>query len=720
MRKLFSILSFLLILIISIKAAQNADPVIAQSENNQYFPVFTQHTSFRRFSSIGPDGGTVTAIEIDPSDPQVLYAGTWGHGIYQSLDGGGHWVHMSEGLKAGFVFDLAIDPKDNQHILASAYRYGAYESFTGGETWQKTYGLPEDTVVYAFAFHPRNPKIVYAAVRLKTIYNPSPHYPGGVYKSIDGGSHWFITSLGLPDDYVYDVAIDPRQPNVLYTAMHQTGVYKSVDDGASWFSVNNNIHYRDARSLAINPNDSTIYVGMYDGYGVAYSTNGGASWSTINATVAQRIYIYKLQLDPYNQKSLYLNTPDGLFRCEDLFFPQSKTPCIRIAHDDRYVFSLALDASSASATGEIKNIYTGLQTFGLFKSTNAGAGFSPSYKGLKANVILSVANDPEVPDTLYTSVLGRGVFKSLNAGSSWIAVRDGLPSKNINELIFRPGDSQVLYAATADEGLYFTTDGGATWLPRNGGLLLTASERDESAGLDQSIGFNHLSFAWMDPVDIEALQVEFIEQEVSTTSTGYPEILTIQINPQKPAQMLIGTAGHGVLMSDDYGQTWQTTELPFGDVYDSIVDLSRSVFVYHIGVMDASVRGSDLLRVSWPGRNAGFHPGADVFGLSVGYPGVYFAATDQGIYQSTSGGGVWALVGLSDQKFTTIYANPYQPREVWAASLEGLYHSIDAGRHWELVGNNNLNDQFLTISQGYGDYAVYFGTSGGNIFRIEH
>jgi len=511
-KRLFFLFSALIMVFLGLVNSPS-DSVIAQQDHQYYFPFFAQHHSFKGFSSIGPDGGTVTSIEIDPTNSSVIYAGTWGHGIYKSENGGSDWTHYSDGFRAGFVFDLAIDPENPQHLLASAYRYGAYESFNGGRTWQKTTGMPEETVVYSFAFHPEDSDIVYAAVRLETIYNPSPHYPGAVYKSTNGGSHWIKQDYGLPDDYVYDVAIDPNNPDILYTAMHVTGVYKSVNGGANWFSVNNNIHYRDVRSLAINPHNSTVYAGMYDGKGVAYSTNGGASWSTINNSVYQNLYVYKLQLDPSNYKSLFLNTPDGLYRCKDTLYPHSQTGCVRIAHDDRFVFALALDRTSASGTGDVQTIYTGLRTYGIHKSSKGGQNFAASYSGLKANVILSVLNDPESQGILYASVLGRGVFKSFDSGQTWQSIQKGIPSQNINHLTFSPGNSQVIYAATQADGIYISTDGGNNWSASNTGIAQIKNAAFDSARWHDAASFRHPSFSWMDQADIDALERSNVEEK---------------------------------------------------------------------------------------------------------------------------------------------------------------------------------------------------------------
>jgi photosystem II stability/assembly factor-like uncharacterized protein len=276
----------------------------------------------------------------------------------------------------------------------------------------------------------------------------------------------------------------------------------------------------------------------------------------------------------------------------------------------------------------------------------------------------------------------------------------------------------VLYAATQDGGIYVTTDGGGSWSATKSGIKQSGEVAVGGEGQFENTSFWHSSYSWMDAVDREALSVSS-EGEKAVVRSSYPEILTIQINPENPTQMIAGTAGKGVLKSNDSGQTWVTTELTWGEVYDSIVDLTQPLIRFHIGVLDAGIRGSDIVRTSWPARNAGFHPGADVYGLALGVSGKYFAASDQGIYQTNNAGETWSLVGLSNIRFNDIFVDPERPAEVWAASSDGLYRSLDGGGHWELFGDQRLNNQFLTIAKGVGGHQLYVGLSGGNIVRIE-
>jgi len=725
MKRIFLLVGLLLLMLISGVPLRASQGVNAQTDDSYgyLFPIFLNlDPHYAKFSSIGPDGGTVASVTIDPRNKNVLYAGTWGSGIYKSLDGGDSWTPKNIGLPAGFVFDIAIDHANSQHLLATVYRFGIYQSFDGGNSWTQTTGLPESAVAYVIKYDPSNSQIVYAAVRLKTVYTPSLHYPGGVYRSSDGGRTWVEKSSGLPDDYVYDVAIDPNSPNVLYAAMHETGVYKSVDGAGYWQSSNNNIHYKDVRSVDINPVNSDVYAGLYDGRGVAYSSDGGNSWTQISSAVAQGLSIYQLQIPSTDPKTLYLSTSSGLYRCRGNPYPSGSSTCERFAHPNQYVYDLALDLTSTNGAGDISRMYSGIENFGLFKSLDAGASFTASYAGIKSNIILSILNDPLNPNVLYASAYKKGVFKSMDAGETWVRSSTGLTDNVINQLIFRPEDTSVIYAASQKAGLFISEDSGSSWSQANGGLSRSSIGGEMPEGAEEE-GFSQfgseIAYAWMDPIDFEAFVVSDDDPDEIKDLANYPEILSISIDPSNPAHMAMGTTGYGIFRSNDYGATWLSTNLTWGDGFDLMVDITQSPNIFYAGVSDSGLRFSDVTRIPWPMRNVGMHASADVYGLTRSLSGKYYAATDSGIYQSNNAGETWVSAGLSGIRFNDVMSDLDAANIVWAASSDGLYRSLDNGQSWFWLGRQNLTNQFLTIAPGYGAYPVYFGTGGGNIYRLE-
>jgi hypothetical protein len=275
----------------------------------------------------------------------------------------------------------------------------------------------------------------------------------------------------------------------------------------------------------------------------------------------------------------------------------------------------------------------------------------------------------------------------------------------------------VIYAATQKEGIFMSSNAGSSWTPINQGLSSLALDGlGEKGGLPAE-GFDHPAYSWMDPVDIEAMRKP-IESLESKDRVSYPEILSIGIDPSNTTRMIAGTKGLGILKSNDSGSTWTTTGVSSGNVYDFMVDLTQSTYIYYAGILDAGIRRSDASRNSWPIANTGMHAGADVYGIALGSPGVYYAASDSGVYKSTDAAVSWTQMGLSGVTLTDIFVHPLNQNIIFATSMHGLYQSSDAGSTWQNVGENLLNDRFLTIAQGYGFDSVYFGMSGGNIYRF--
>ncbi len=703
------ILVIALLVMLQIKPTQASQKDIL-AEFEYIMPLVYHSPGEESFYSFGPDGGTIGTIEIDPNDSNVVFTGTWGNGVYRSPDRGVTWTQISNGLVSGFLFDMGIDPADSSNLLASTYKKGAYFSRDGGANWHPSTGFPEETVVYSFAYDPNDTDIVYAAVREKTIEGPTLKYPGGVYRSLDGGQTWEKKSSGLPDDYVYAVIVDPNNISILYAGMHKTGVYKSTNGGKTWASANSNIHYRDVRSLDINPINGYLYVGLYDGYGVAYSTNGGASWSKIESSVNQSLYVYSLALDPTNYQSLYLTGPDGLYRCQGNPYPSSSSSCSKIAHNGQYVFAVAADKNS-------DYVYTGLQNNGVYRSTDGVSNFKASTTGIKVNVIPAVLNDPANPSVFYVSTAGRGLYKSMDGGNSWTNLTKGVPTSDVNQLVFRPGNSNVIYAATQSEGIFFSTNGGLSWSGASSGLNASSIKGFEDKAFTPDSGFDHPAYGWMDPVDVEAMRPP-TDDISSKARASYPAMLSIGIDPANTSRMVAGSSGYGIFKSNDSGATWTQTGFSSGSVEDFLVDNNQTTYTFFAGVQNNGIEKSSTSRDTWTKSNVGMLTGVDVYGLAMADAGVYYAATDNGVYLTINAAETWAQIGLAGTSLTDIIID--SGGILWASSMNGLYRSYDGGQVWYAVADEYLSERFLSITPGYGSHKVYFGMTGGNIYRIDH
>jgi len=134
------------------------------------------------WTAIGPNGGPVTALAINPVTPSTLYAGTDG-GVFKSTDGGTSWRAVNTN---SYVYALAINPKIPSTLYAGSDGAGVFESTDGGASW--TAVLP-GTSVFALAIDPMTPSTLYAGT-----------FGGGVSKSTDGGATWTAVNTGLPSE----------------------------------------------------------------------------------------------------------------------------------------------------------------------------------------------------------------------------------------------------------------------------------------------------------------------------------------------------------------------------------------------------------------------------------------------------------------------------------------------------------------------------------------
>jgi photosystem II stability/assembly factor-like uncharacterized protein len=212
-------------------------------------PVFDDQGSY----SIG-------CVTIDPSSPETVWVGTgengsgrhvgYGDGVYRSLDGGASWENM--GLQeTEHIGNIVVHPKDSNTVYVAAQgplwsaggERGLYKTVDGGETWEQVLAGGEYTGVNEVAMDPRNPDVLYAATHQRfrnvaAVINGGPE--SGIHKSADGGKTWRQLKSGLPKEDMGKIglAISPQKPDVVYAtvelAHRKGGFYRSDNGGASW------------------------------------------------------------------------------------------------------------------------------------------------------------------------------------------------------------------------------------------------------------------------------------------------------------------------------------------------------------------------------------------------------------------------------------------------------------------------------------------------------
>ena len=240
--------------------------------------------------------GSVGALAVAPSDPNVIYVGSGeglqrpdlatGDGIYKSTDAGKTWTHL--GLHdAQQIAAIIVDPKDPNRLFVAALGHpygpnaerGVFRSTDGGKSFQKVLYKDENTGAADLAFDPSNPQTVYAvlwAARVAPweVRNGASFITAGsgIFKSTDGGTNWRPLTNGLPMSADglgrIGIAVSPSEPNRIYGSVeaHKNGgVYVSNDAGESWKLVNSDHRIGGsgpgAMGIAVAPdNPDVVYV----------------------------------------------------------------------------------------------------------------------------------------------------------------------------------------------------------------------------------------------------------------------------------------------------------------------------------------------------------------------------------------------------------------------------------------------------------------------------
>ena len=282
------------------------------------------------WSTGGPLVEPIAALAIDPTMPATLYAGTSGHGVFKSTDGGLHWSAAGTGLPPGSVTALAIDPTSPATLYAGTLDGGVFKSSDAGGTWAAVNaGLETGSVfqsISALAIDPTMPASVYAGT-----------WDGaGVFKSSDGGTHWTAVDTGLPGGAFRALALDPAVPTTLYAAQSPQrfyieecgyqiptppcpdfgGVFRTSDGGGQWTAVTAGLPSGSVTALAIDPAaTATVYAGTVSG--VFRTDDGGAHWAAANAGLSGRS-VTALAIDPAEHATIYAGTSDaGVFGSRD-------------------------------------------------------------------------------------------------------------------------------------------------------------------------------------------------------------------------------------------------------------------------------------------------------------------------------------------------------------------------------------------------------------------
>jgi photosystem II stability/assembly factor-like uncharacterized protein len=297
-----------------------------------------QFDNLMKWRCIGPfRGGRVVAVAGDTGDRNVFYFGACAGGVWKTTDGGTYWSNVSDGyFNTSAIGALEVAPSDPNVIYAGtgetairidvSHGDGVYKSTDAGKSWTHI-GLSDTRYIAKIRVHPQNPDIVYVAA-LGHAFGPNAER--GVYKSVDGGQTWKQVLFKSDKAGGIDLSIDFNNPRILYAATWETyrnfwhmssggddsSLFRSLDGGDSWQEIKENPGLPDGIwgkvGVAASPARSGrvwALIENEDG-GLYRSDDMGETWTRVSdkSDLLSRAWYYvHVTADPQDEDTVYVN-----------------------------------------------------------------------------------------------------------------------------------------------------------------------------------------------------------------------------------------------------------------------------------------------------------------------------------------------------------------------------------------------------------------------------
>jgi photosystem II stability/assembly factor-like uncharacterized protein len=457
-------------------------------------------------------GGTVGAVAVAESDPNVIYAGegeqtlrnnvSSGWGVWKSTDAGTSWKHI--GLTdSRHISRIRIHPKNPEVVYVAALgnlwkpnqMRGVFKSVDGGTTWKRVLYVNETAGAGDLILDPNNPRIIYATTwnMKRNGYRMDSGGPDSkIWKSIDGGETWENLSdkPGMPKGIngIIGITVSPKNSNRIWAIIENTeasGVYRSDDAGKTWSRINQDRALLQrawyyCRIYADTQNEDKVWV-MNVSYGV--SKDGGKTFELKDAPHGDH---HDLWIDPNNNMRMAIADDGGGQVSNDggenwtTYHNQPTAQFYRVSTDNSFPYNI-LGAQQDNSSVRIPH-----RTTGTSISEN-------DWKALSIGESAHLAPDPTNPNIIYGSdYKGYMSMQNLSNGQERSTnVWPDLPAGSGVEvmkyrfnwnypLVFSVHDSKKLFAGS--NHLHASSNGGQSWEEISPDLTRGEPETIKSSG----------------------------------------------------------------------------------------------------------------------------------------------------------------------------------------------------------------------------------------------
>lgn len=652
-----------------------------------------------QWRNIGPfRGGRSVAVAGLPGQPLVYFMGSAGGGLWRTEDAGQTWENVSDGyFMAGSIGAIAVAPSDPNIVYVGTGEHtvrgvmtsagaGVYKSFDGGQTWSSL-GLPNSQHIASICVHPQDPEVVFAAVQ-GALFGTSEER--GVYKSRDGGITWRQVLYVDESTGAADLSMDENNPRVLYAAMwdHQrdpwkirsggdgSAIYKSSDGGESWVKLHGGLPRQMGKAgVDVSPaNSNIVYANIEaENGGVFRSDDAGQTWRRISndrRTITRAWYYMKIVADPVDEETVYvlneslLKSIDGGRSFEGIAVPHVDQHGLWINPRQPRNMILANDGGACVSfnggrtwstqqnqpTGQFYRVIADRQfpyriygaqqdnTTISIASRTAGEGIGDQdwypVSGCESGFI---AFDPDQPDRIYggcyqglISVYDQATRMEKNI-MAYPEIGLAEAPKNLRyrfnwnaPIVASPHNPSVIYHAA--QVVLRTEDEGAHWKVISPDLTRNDTTKQERGG---------------GPYTNEGAGAEV-----------YNTISYLSCSPHDPQTLWVGTDDGLVHLTQNEGKTWENVTPP---------DLGEA----RINSIEVS-----------PHRLGGAYVVATRYKFNDPRP--Y-------IYRTDDYGKTWEFIvnGISDRHFARVVReDPQRPGLLYAGTERGFYLSYNNGKKW--------------------------------------
>ncbi|MHA2210534.1 MAG: WD40/YVTN/BNR-like repeat-containing protein, partial [Candidatus Thorarchaeota archaeon] len=691
----------------------------------------------------GPYGGLMNCIEIDPTNPSVMYAAGGGRVIYRSTNGGTSWTEFGilPSTSSLQIEDLVLSRTNTSIMYARTQGTednvpGLFRSTNGGINWTQ---IDQGQLISHFAVHPTNSSIVLTGdwnrfVWLSTnggtnwtdVTSNLPYHQirdvaisgddefwiglgafeetnGSLYHTTDGGLTWQFENLNEPPGlFVSNIMVHPTNMNVIYVALRPTldgwvdpdgdYIYRTQDSGSSWESLSSGKEFAKLQSkislLGIAPSsgNDTIYTSW--GIQVSKSSDYGLNWVNI--------------------------TPP----------PPSSD-----------IYDIAIDPSDNNT------IFIPMRSYGIKKSTDGGNNWTTLTEGLdNSNGCLVITSPVLDSETVYVAAVeGTGTFRTDDAGLSWRYLDGGgIGHPFTDEIRINPHNPETVWQIADIGRIYFTDNGGQNWTimfdPKDGyGFRFSSIHTIESAPSNEDILYAVKSGFGLFRSDDGGELWDFLAK--SDVDYSY----TIAIHPTNPNIVYSGYNPKPfqdwamVRMSVDGGTTWQTVLNVTGSngITSVAIDPNNPTTVYagSIGETGGEIYKTIDAGLNWTKLNDNFtmctvmaQPQlvVDPSNPAVAYAGTWLGGT----WKTMDAGATWNLLENAPISATAIRMDAQNSNILYLAdrSTPTVWKSFDAGATWFDIADFSSYGAFLVnnvVADGDVVYCASFGPPaiGGKLYK---